>query len=495
MATKINIIEIEDPQLEFGGVGEFFDPKEGLKQGGPFDLRFGNARRASINIGFIGHEESIQKALNWLTRCKDEIVTKMPNTVQYPSYPGFKQVFRTDINFNTKWNYVISDESFKNAFSKKNDIDIFKSVLGLFEAGIETLNNLDSFRPDTVICCLQDEVVDKCWSVQNTKINKKDREKVKNMSTQLSLFDDNQFEPIEEQQEDILHRDFRRALKAIAMKYSLPIQIGRDTLFLDLNNNQDAAIRAWNSSVALYYKSGGMPWRLRPDAIETCYVGLSFHHLYTTHEKHLVRSCIAQAFSSDGEGFAIRGANVQWDDNQGKDVHLTEKQAILVGEKIIDEYKRRTGSTPLRVVLHKTTYFNDEEKAGLHYALNNIPVVELVNLALTDFRLVRFGDYPPKRGTLCIVNDQAAYLFTSGFMPSIKTYPGPHIPVPIQIKAEDGADITRIASDVIALSRMNWNTASITGGHPVTLSFSRMVGGIMAEYGDKEPPSSFRYYL
>jgi hypothetical protein len=42
---------------------------------------------------------------------------------------------------------------------------------------------------------------------------------------------------------------------------------------------------------------------------------------------------------------------------------------------------------------------------------------------------------------------------------------------------------------------MNWNTASITGGHPVTLLFSRKVGGIMAEFGEDAPPSSFRFYL
>jgi hypothetical protein len=45
---------------------------------------------------------------------------------------------------------------------------------------------------------------------------------------------------------------------------------------------------------------------------------------------------------------------------------------------------------------------------------------------------------------------------------------------------------------------MNWNTASIIGGHPVTLLFARRAGGMMAEYGeldDDKPPTSFRYYM
>ncbi len=52
--------------------------------------------------------------------------------------------------------------------------------------------------------------------------------------------------------------------------------------------------------------------------------------------------------------------------------------------------------------------------------------------------------------------------------------------------------------NILALSRMNWNTASIIGGTPVTLAFARKVGGIMSEFGqkgDEEPLRSFRYYM
>jgi hypothetical protein len=80
-------------------------------------------------------------------------------------------------------------------------------------------------------------------------------------------------------------------------------------------------------------------------------------------------------------------------------------------------------------------------------------------------------------------------------MDNLKTYPGPHIPVPVKINIDKNYDIARTAADILALTRMNWNTASITGGSPVTLLFSRKVGGIMAEYGDENPPSSFRFYL
>lgn len=498
MAIKIEIIEIPEPQLEFGGVGAFSDPKVGLKDSGPYDLRFGTARRSQIDIGFIGTEEMVNRGKRWLERCQKTIKSNMDNKIQYPDFPGFESIFKARFNFNSKWNYVINSEKFDKTFLLKDNRIIFNEVLNFYSEGLEKISKLESFKPSVIICCLSDEIISRCWSIVNEKVKKGDRKKAKKISfgTQLMLQFGSEFHAnIVEQEEDLLRRDFRRALKAVAMKFGIPIQIGTNNLFMDQTKNQDTSVRAWNSSIALYYKSGGIPWRLRKDDPDTCYVGVSFYHLYTTHNKHLVKSCIAQAFSSDGEGFAIRGGNVPWTEEQGWKTHLTEEQSFQLGDKILQEYIYRTGGTPLRVVLHKSTEFNENEQRGLKAAFHNVPIVELVYLAPTDFRLVRFGNYPPKRGTLCIVNESDAYLFTTGFMPDLKTYPGPHIPVPIKINTNSNFDIKRTASDILALSRMNWNTASITGGTPVTLFFSRKVGGIMSEFGDDAPPSSFRYYI
>jgi hypothetical protein len=217
-----------------------------------------------------------------------------------------------------------------------------------------------------------------------------------------------------------------------------------------------------------------------------------------TREKHLVKSSIAQAFSSQGEGFALRGGDIEYDERQGRNVHLTEDQAQRLGNNILDEYRDRVGGTPLRVVLHKTSSYSEQERRGFRSALSDVPIVELINVMQTQFRLVRFGAYPPNRGTLCTVNDSAAYLFTTGFMREFQTYPGPHIPTPIQICSDGQGDLDQVAKDILGLARMNWNTANITGGTPVTLFFARRVGGIMAEYAmanSEKPPSSFRYYM
>ncbi|PVY43680.1 MULTISPECIES: argonaute/piwi family protein [Pontibacter] len=493
MSISVRLHELPEPLLEFGGAGEFTDPKVGLREAGPYDLRFGNAaRNTNIRLGLVGPQAMLLKARNWFSTCMGHIESTMKNIDQYPHYPGFESVFRCSLSLSSRWENTISETSLKEAISEKVDALAFEKVLQLYSDAIKRLASQEFSKPHVIICCLPEEVINRCWSIKNQVV--KHTSKAKKISQQLNLFE--VLPEVEETAEDLLNRDFRRALKAKAMECQIPIQIGRDRLFVGVERGgQDAATRAWHSSIAIYYKAGGIPWRLRSNGPETCYVGISFHHLYTTTNRHLVRSCIAQAFSSDGEGFAIRGANIPWDAKQDRNVHLTEKQAYEMGEKILENYSDRTGMTPQRVVIHKTSAFNEDETEGFRTALANIPIVELINLAPTDLRLVRHGEYPPKRGTLCIVNEANSYLFTTGFMPSLGTYPGPHIPAPLQIKSDQPIDVEKVAIDVLSLARMNWNTSSTTSGFPVTLFFARQVGGIMAEYGDREPHTSFRYYI
>jgi hypothetical protein len=90
----------------------------------------------------------------------------------------------------------------------------------------------------------------------------------------------------------------------------------------------------------------------------------------------------------------------------------------------------------------------------------------------------------------------AAYVFTTGYIPEWKTYPGPHIPAPVQIITDERTGARQVAAEVLGLTRMSWNTARNTGGVPITLRFAREVGGIMAEVGqDAEPNPSYRYYM
>jgi hypothetical protein len=500
MSISLDLREFDPPQLEFGGPGLFTDPKEGLRDGGPFDLRFGAARADKVNVGLVGPADMIERAMQWFKRAEAGFPADS-GTAGYPAFPGFENVFRAKLTVDSRWVVAFAGErnELAKALNETSPKIRFELVLNAYQSGIRRLAQLDTTRPDVVICCLPDDLLMKCRTV-NRVLSKEEKKaaaalKKRKASRQMDLLD--LMLPVEEQAEDLLFRDFRRALKARAMRERMPIQIATDELLVDERAKQQPCTRAWNSFVGLYYKSGGIPWRLKLEGPETCFVGISFHHVKTT-QRHLVKSSIAQAFSSQGEGFALRGGDVEYDEKQGRNVHLTQEQAHQLGRDILEEYRDRTGGIPLRVVLHKTSGYSEKESLGFREALNDVPVVELINIMDTSFRLVRFGAYPPKRGTLCTINGVEAYLFTTGFMPELGTYPGAHIPTPAQIIGEGAFDVEQAAKDILGLARMNWNTASTTGGLPVTLMFARRVGGIMSEYGQQtseKPPSSFRFYM
>src|SRR5215211_4117487 len=137
-------------------------------------------------------------------------------------------------------------------------------------------------------CCIPKEVIDRCRTVQ-IRLGKSERAELKRrererLTGQASLFDlrgnpwtlETAADPAEE---DLLRRDFRRALKAVAMRTSIPIQLVTPNLWDEGRRNQDPATRAWNLSVALFYKAGGIPWRVATAHDDTCFVGISFHHL------------------------------------------------------------------------------------------------------------------------------------------------------------------------------------------------------------------------
>ena len=52
------------------------------------------------------------------------------------------------------------------------------------------------------------------------------------------------------------------------------------------------------------------------------------------------------------------------------------------------------------------------------------------------------------------------------------------------------------AKEIIALTKMNWNSSDGVGSLPITLLFARRVGELMSELDkDDKPNSSYRYYI
>jgi hypothetical protein len=507
MRPLLEITHHEEPLLEFGGGHSARSPKEGLLEGGPYDLRLGRAHRNQVRLGLVGPRQAVAAMRGFLERVETGVPAEKDNLALFPDFPGFEAVFRSALALDKAWDYTIPAARLSRALERPPR-EAFIEAADLYGMGIEELARRE-LPVDVAICCIPPEVRARCGVVESRLTpGQRDalrKEQELRAAGQGSLFDvgtgDLFGEPptvedaAEPQPEDLLTRNFRNVLKSRAIGAKLPIQLATQGAWADRRGSEDPATRAWNLSVALFYKAGGIPWRADMRVDEACFVGISFHHL-RTRKSHVVYSSLAQAFSSDGEGFALRGESVPYDE-QSLQPYLTAEKAKALLETVLKAYRERAGRDPLRIVIHKTTAFTPAEREGIGEALTSVPTVQLVTVSSRhDFRLLRQSSrYPAHRGTVCRLGD-VRFLFTVGYQPQHLTYPGPHVPVPIELAGAGAEEIDRVAQDLLCLTKMNWNSARSAAAWPVTLSFARKVGGILAELPpDVSPHPSFRYYM
>jgi hypothetical protein len=73
-----------------------------------------------------------------------------------------------------------------------------------------------------------------------------------------------------------------------------------------------------------------------------------------------------------------------------------------------------------------------------------------------------------------------------------------HVPAPLQVADHIGQDTSRevLLGEVLALTKLNFNSAAFGGLLPITIKFSRLVGEIMREVPkDREPLPQFKFYI
>jgi hypothetical protein len=166
--------------------------------------------------------------------------------------------------------------------------------------------------------------------------------------------------------------------------------------------------------------------------------------------------------------------------------HLTEEDAKRVVNKILKQYYDVRKSLPSRLVIHKTSNFWDEEKTGILQAAKSVKNVDLVTIEEEHpLRLFNYKcAYPVLRGTmLAPPGRREYYLFTNGFVSVLGTYQGYRVPSPIVIRPDEQTvtPIEEIAKEILAFTKLDWNSSHFCKKMPVTIEVSRSVGGVLAE--------------
>lgn len=508
--SEIKTVTIKEPELLFGGSFPSIDPKTGISLYSPYSIA-----KNSIKIGIIGDKTTIEQTKSILERIKSPIKGPDRNPTWTPNFPGFSlsHPFKCEIITNDKWYQTITSKEIESLESVPKveqriarGVEIFMNYLSIISEREEA--------PDIVICAPPKELMKLCISDKDNRTRgrkKKSAAEKKYMVSedQRSIFD---FMPEEYKKEreryliSISADNFHHLLKAQAMKFDLLTQfILPDTLETITTKErrpgqkglQNDATFAWNFAVALLYKSGGRLWRPTAFSAETCFVGISFFKAKEVYGGGMGTS-LAQVFTPEGEGLVIRGERFPW--SRGPSPHLGEDASERLLKAAIDLFTKQTGGrAPTRVVIHKSSKFADSEVKGFKKAIGNIPRFDFV--AILDrarkIRLFREGYHPVLRGTMITLPDKSWLLYTNGYIPFMKLYPGPHVPRPLEIIQHIGDTLPeKISEEILVLTKLNWNNADFASNQPITLQFSRQVGRILREMpSESTPKNKYMYYM
>jgi hypothetical protein len=475
----------------FGGGHKHVDPKTGLALYGPYSLQ-GQARAPlrSITVGIVGPSPMIADAEAWLHACKGMLTNDGGQPFLYPHFPGFSTgaPFECELLCGEAWREPIRDSDVRLAIARLTFEERVSELIHLYARAIEVLASRDP-KPDVIVCCMPQEVVDKCAvrrGIHGAKPRRRSS-RFRRVKEQLELFQEGATLGIEEDEPG--HQNLRRGLKAEAMQFGIPTQIVwprslklSDATDGETQKTQDIATRAWNFTTALYHKAGGSPWRLADLEPGVCFVGVSFYREIGGEEPGM-RTSMAQAFTAAGDGYVLRGNTFEWDEKKGKSPHLTKELAASLLRDVIELYKRQNrGSLPSRIVVHKSSRFWEEELKGMEEASDLVPRKDFVALGFRGLQFYRTGDYPALRGTYVKFNETDFLLYTTGYIPYLRTYPGARVPQPLEVLEHYGdSPWDVVLRELLALTKMNWNTADFACGEPITIAFSRRVGQILAE--------------
>ncbi|MFQ5980907.1 MAG: Piwi domain-containing protein [Candidatus Heimdallarchaeota archaeon] len=490
----MKIFYVPEPELFFRNGNKCADPKVGLLNFGPSGLPTDNYE---IEIGLVGTKSSNKTTKEFMNRLEYDIPgEKFPNSnVRGISFPG------VDVNRPLGFYFTIRDEFCEEISSDvislmKEDNSRRAKVVRAADAYYQALQDLSGVhpKPRMVIISLPKEIIHECKDphIQSNNIKLFGR-----TYEELS-----QIAKLPEDERPLLF-DFHHFLKAKGHELNLHTQIVKPSTLEFKSTQEDPATIAWNFCSAAFYKSTGTPWKLADLDPETIHVGISFYRDIGDEGSPVVRASIAQVYMRTGDSQVIRSLEIPITRFEDTRPNLTEEQSKEVLEKAIMLYERKhDNQRPFRVVVHKKSEYTISEESGFHQAAEGIEIQDYLHIQKeTDFRALPSSEYPMMRGSIFDVSTSAKtefYIYTTGYIPCLATYPGNTVPSPLKVLVNEAASpVDRLAVDIMHLTKLDWNTASFAKKLPVTVSVSEKVGEILGEFklNRSSPPTAYSYYM
>jgi hypothetical protein len=316
--VKLQIIE--EPRLAFHQNKMHVDIRAGLSAFGAFD-KGGAGVPIPIRLGVIGTTATVDGVRDWLEQCKNGVASGEEKlTTLRPSFPGMtEQVFGTSLELSDTATRTITRHELTAALGKSEPLRHLTETFMQHARDLAGKSGLHVMvvAPPPEVFALGD-------------------------APQASVSDP----PIDELQEPAPEQlapspstlNFHDLFKAQAIDLQLPCQVLRpDTYGSSAAGRtrgrrlQDKATTAWNFHTALYYKAGGVPWRLarQPSTLTTCYVGVGF---FKSLAGDKLMTSVAQVFDERGEGLVVQGGSASYDkDDRSPHLSAEDAQELLAG--------------------------------------------------------------------------------------------------------------------------------------------------------------------
>ena len=501
----MKIGHLNEPKLRFGHDQTMEDPRNGLFLFGPL---INNRKPSSMRVGVIGTPRGLSQYREWVRRITAFVPAERPDVAHHVAFPGFEAVFRTQWPIEPVLEIAVSasDISKKLRLSDRH-VSIFETV-SLFEDPIRKRIRSDDVQVDLWFVIIPEEVyvfgrpLSRVSAAERIEVRTRLNARLaKRFRSQPSLFAED-MSAAEVYRYDL---DFHHQLKARLLDVPAVVQVVRETSISDpvagelprARRLQDRATVAWNITTTSFFKAGGRPWKLADMRPGVCYVGIVFKKL-DDDEQGESACCGAQLFLDSGDGLVFKGAIGDWYSRASKEFHVTRETARDLLKAVVEGYWTEFADYPRELFIHAKTRFSAQEWAGFVDAAP--PGTKVIGVKINrsgEAKIYRPNATPVIRGTYLRVDDRRAYLWTSGYVPYLETYAGREVPNPLLVEVSHGeACIETVLSDVLSLTKVNFNACIYGDGVPVTLRFADAVGEILTARPEFQlPPLPFRHYI